>query len=84
MDIFRAMFQWLNVFFDELCSGTHKFVYTRLDRNKVLCEKMALMCFYAGFTEGKYLGIDNGGNMRVNSLRAVILAWLNAFQRSRV
>ena len=45
---------------------------------------MALMCFYAGFTEGKHLGIDNGGNMRVNSLRAVIVAWLNAFQRSRV
>ena len=36
MDIFRAMFQWLNVFYDELCSGTHKFVYTRLDRKKVL------------------------------------------------
>ena len=41
-------------------------------------------CFYSGFIEGEYLTIDNGGNMRVNGLRAVIAAWLNAFQRSRV
>ena len=39
-------------------------------------------CFCAGFTEGEC--IVNGGNMQVNSLRAVIVAWLNAFQRSRV
>ena len=41
-------------------------------------------CFYSGFIEGEYLAIDIGGNMRVNGLRAIIVAWLNAFQRSRV
>ena len=30
------------------------------------------------------MGIDTGGNMRENSLRAVIAAWLNYSQRSRV
>ena len=30
------------------------------------------------------LAIDSGGNISVNSLLAVIAAWLNASQRSRV
>ena len=37
-----------------------------------------------GFVDGQYLTIDSGGNMRVNSLRPVIIAWLNSFHRSRV
>ena len=39
---------------------------------------------FADLTEGEYLAIDNGGNMRVNSLHAVTVAWLNSFQGSRV
>ena len=41
-------------------------------------------CFCSDFIEGEYMAIDNGENMRVNGLRAVFVAWLNAFQRSRV
>ena len=43
----------------------------------VLCKKLAWKCFYACLTEGEYLAIDNDGNMRVNSLRSVIVVWLS-------